>query len=126
MTSEEQPQVIEQGDVADNTQEQLEHLQRLEELAAREADWDRYKVVLTGDETEWAPRAGVNHATEDNREYNGVTYDIDAPMPWVAVARCEVILKAPSEDWARMHALRHNPEYHTVASVENLTEAEAE
>lgn len=104
----EEVQVIEQGDLADNTEEQIANLVQMEALAEREKDWDRYKVVLTADEVDYVARDGFN------------LDDDGVPQPWRDTARCSVVLLAPSEDWAKMHALRHNPEYHTVESVEKV------
>jgi hypothetical protein len=66
---------------------------------------DVYTVVLTGPETEWVARAGVN---EDE---DGV------PQPFTAPAKATVTLRARSSGEAKAAALRTHPDYEAVESV---------
>lgn len=94
----------------ENTEEQEAATRASEERWERERNWPLWRVILTGDTVTYVARAGMN------------LDDDGVPQPWNDLARCEVTLRAPNKDYAKMLALRANEDagYHTVESAGEL------
>lgn len=122
-----QPQFDQQPDtVAPNTEDQTQAFEENERLAAEEATWPSWRVIIQGDNAYWEARAGQNLAREDqdleltidDAVVHSRSYKQGEPMPWVSPAKANVELKAKNAKLAGVAALRANPGYHTVLIVE--------
>lgn len=116
--------------VPDNTKEQS---QMVKDQAAQwevERTWPIWEVELVGDDVEWVPRADERFwELKDPNDKNsgwvpkatlpdGATLSADGNVvrPHRALIQC----RAPSEDYARMLALRDNPACHTVVKAKQI------
>lgn len=99
-----------------------------EKQAALEATWPLFQVELSGDEAEWVARPNPLYWFENGegtwvpREDlpEGVTVNNNGNI--VMTARAIVTCRAKNEDMAKMRAMSHNPDYHTVEEVKQISE----
>lgn len=99
-----------------NTEAQLAYHEAQEAAWEEQKTWPVFKVVITGDEVEWEPRNDERY-WEQNEAGEWVS---KSGSPVIMTARGTVICQARNEEMAKMMALRDNPEYHTVESVEEV------
>jgi hypothetical protein len=125
-----QPQIEErQEGVPDNTPAQDEHNAKAEAQWAEEQKWPLFEVVISGDDAVWVPRKDERYwRPEDPNDPNSAWVPRAAEeLPddaylsddgqVVREMRGTVLVRAKSEEHARMLALRDNTEYHSVESV---------
>lgn len=120
------------SEMADNTPAQIAYLQAQADAWEEERTWPIYEVTLTGDAVEYAPRADERYWQFDESEEAWVPKPADELPDDASIhpesghvvreAYCIVQCHARSEDHAKMLAMRDNPQYHTVVSVEVLGE----
>lgn len=114
--------------VAPNTAAQVATHEDAAAAWEKERKQPLWQLVLTGDDAVWVARPGTNVAVEDRHlelqlgddVVHSGDYAAGDPMPWVAPAKASVQLRAATADQAKARALAHNPEYHTVASCEQI------
>lgn len=105
---------------APNTPAQVAFHEAQEAVAMEQASWPLYKVVITGDDVEWVPRNDERYWELSDPDDPNSDWVSKTGNPVIMPARGTVTLRARSEDEAKMMALRDNPDYHTVESVEDL------
>lgn len=121
---------------APNTQAQIEFHNAREAAWEEEKTWPIWRITILGDPVAYVPRNDERYwQLEDPNDQNSAwvpkaAEDLpdDAELvdgQVVRTAYAVTTCHARSEDHAKMLALRDNPEYHTVESVEQISDANA-